>query len=504
MIKKPELLLKTFLIQGLLMINTFLMMSQNIFTQHSDIGSVKHAGSVVFDPNSETYTLSGSGKNMWFNDDEFFFLYKKTSGNFILNSMLEWVGKGVETHRKAGIIIRENLAPGSKYISISYHAGDGLISMQYRDSKDSATKEIKFDTQFLNVLQLEKDENEIVAKACKYGEVLKSIGKLNMSFPSDSFYLGLFVCSHNQDVIETCKFHNTRLYIPAKKGFIPYKDYIGSNLEIIDIETGLRKTIYQTPDGIEAPNWTKDGKFMFYNSKGLIFRISASGGNPVQINTDFANSNNNDHGLSPDGKQLVISHHAKEKKSGENSTIYILPIEGGKPKEITKNSPSYWHGWSVDGKWLIYTAKRDNNWNIHKISVNGGKETKLTDNEFLNDGSDFTPNGKYIWFNSNRTGTMQIWRMKADGTEQTQITFDNYQNWFAHPSPDGKKVVFLSYPPEVNSADHPYYKLVMLRIMDIDGNNQKVIAYLYGGQGTINVPSWLADSKKVAFVSNSN
>jgi Tol biopolymer transport system component len=43
----------------------------------------------------------------------------------------------------------------------------------------------------------------------------------------------------------------------------------------------------------------------------------------------------------------------------------------------------------------------------------------------------------------------------------------------------------------------------MLRLMPVSGGAPKVIAYLYGGQGTINVNSWSPDSKHIAFVSNS-
>jgi TolB protein len=96
---------------------------------------------------------------------------------------------------------------------------------------------------------------------------------------------------------------------------------------------------------------------------------------------------------------------------------------------------------------------------------------------------------------------MQIWRMKADGTEQEQVTFDNYQNWFAHPSPDGKWLIYISYPPEVAATNHPHNQRVMLRMQSVDGTESKVVAHIYGGQGTFNVPSWSPDSKKVAFVS---
>ncbi len=477
--------------------------SIGIFDNVSDIGKVKSKGSCQYDSLTEKYNLKGSGKNLWFNNDEFFFVWKKMKGDFILTTWLNWIGKGVEPHRKAGLIIRESLDPGARYIDIANH-GEGLISMQYRMEKASITKEIQCSAKSTPILQLEKSGDTIYTRVAHLKEPLEKVGELRMHFDSDEYYIGLFVCAHNVDVVEEVKFVNTRLEIPAKKNFIPYTDYIGSRLEIMDVETGLRKVIYESSIPFEAPNWTKDGKYLIVNSKGLIYQIPSEGGKLKLINTDFANANNNDHGISPDGKQLVISHHAKDRSAGENSVIYTLPITGGVPKQITKNSPSYWHGWSPDGKYLIYTARRNNQWDIYQISSIGGEEVQLTNNKFLNDGSECSTDGNFIWFNSNRTGTMQIWRMKADGSEQTQITFDSYQNWFAHQSPDGKKVIILSYPPEVNSSDHPYYKHVMLRIMDINDLKPTVIAYLYGGQGTINVPSWSPDSKKIAFVSNTD
>lgn len=271
---------------------------------------------------------------------------------------------------------------------------------------------------------------------------------------------------------------------------------VESTLEVFTLATSERTVVYKAPVHFEAPNWSRDDKFLFYNSEGKIYTIPVKGGEPTLLFTGFAQKCNNDHGLSPDGTKLVVSHH--ESETGK-SIIYTLPIAGGDPEQITPKGPSYWHGWSQDGKQLAYCAERNGEYDIYTIPVKGGVEKRLTTAKGLDDGPDYTANGKYIYFNSVRTGKMKIWRMKPDGTQQKQVTFDAYNDWFAHPSPDGKWIVFVSYEPDVEG--HPANKNVMLRLMPIGGGQIKVLAKLFGGQGTINVPSWSPDSKKFAFVS---
>jgi TolB protein len=268
-----------------------------------------------------------------------------------------------------------------------------------------------------------------------------------------------------------------------------------STLEIISIASKERKVIYTAKDHFEAPNWSRDGKYFLINKEGKIYKLPLDGSKPELINTGFAIKCNNDHGISPDGKQLAISDQSKDGKS----YIYVLPVEGGTPRLITQLAPSYWHGWSPDGKTLAYCAERNGNYDIYSIPVEGGDEKRLTDAPGLDDGPDYSPDSKYIYFNSERSGLMQIWRMTNDGSEQVQITSDEYSNWFAHPSPDGKWIVFLSYEKDVNG--HPANKDVMLRIMSAEYEKTEVLAKLFGGQGTINVPSWSPDSKSLAFVS---
>jgi Tol biopolymer transport system component len=177
----------------------------------------------------------------------------------------------------------------------------------------------------------------------------------------------------------------------------------------------------------------------------------------------------------------------------------VVPIGGGTPRRVTENSPSYWHGWSPDGKTLAFVGQRNGDFDIYTISPAGGAETRLTTAKGLDDGPEYSPDGKYIYFNSERTGHMQIWRMNADGSDQQQVFSDESNNWFPHISPDGKWMAFVTYEPDVSG--HPGNKNVMLRLMSVDDKKITVLAKLFGGQGTMNVPSWSPDSKRLAFVS---
>ena len=276
----------------------------------------------------------------------------------------------------------------------------------------------------------------------------------------------------------------------------PEDKVLESSLETYNIETGERKVVYRVKDHIEAPNWSADGSYFLFNSHGKLYTIPVEGGEPEQLDTGFADNCNNDHGFSPDGSMLAISHSPE----GEGSKIYVMPATGGTPRLVTEKAPSYWHGWSPDGKTLVYPAQRNGEFDIYAISVEGGEETRLTDAKGLDDGAEYTPDGKWIYFNSVRSGVMKIYRMRPDGTGVEQITSNKeYGDWFPHPSPDGKNMVFLSYDSSVEG--HPPNKNVVLRLMPMNGGEPEVVVELFGGQGTINVPSWAPDSKKFAFVS---
>jgi len=467
------------------------------FEGQADIGRVKLPGNATYDSATARYTLEGSGANIWGNQDAFHFLYKRMTGDFILRARVTFIGKGVEPHRKIGWMIRQSLDPGSPHVSAAIH-GSGLVSLQFRNEKNGVTAERQSALNAANVVQLERRGSRFIMSIAKWGDTLSTIAVDSVAL-GNAVYAGLFICSHNDKVLEKAVFRNVRIIIPAKEDFAPYHDYIGSNIELMDVFSGNRKIIYQSGISLQAPNWTKGGNSLIYNSKGLMYRLDLKTLQSRQIFTGPERNINNDHVISFDGNTLGISNTPEH---GKSSLVYTLPLEGGTPKLITPEGPSYLHGWSPDGKYLVFTGQRNGEFDIYRVPSQGGKEQRLTSAKGLDDGPEYSPDGKYIYFNSVRSGTMQIWRMKADGSDQQQMTHDDLNNWFPHVSPDGKWIVFISFPLSVKPDDHPFYKHVYLRIMPAAGGKPRVIAYVYGGQGTINTPSWSPDSKHIAFVSN--
>ncbi len=268
-----------------------------------------------------------------------------------------------------------------------------------------------------------------------------------------------------------------------------------SSIEIFNIRTREQRVVWQTEGLFEAPNWSPDGQYLMLNSEGLIYRLALSGDPlPTKVDTGFATQCNNDHGISPDGSLIAISDKVEFRKPA----IYVLPSIGGMPKLVTENLPSYWHGWSPDGRSFAYCGIRNDEFDIYTIGINGGTEKRLTFGEGRNDGPDYSPDGRWIYFNSSRTGLMQIWRVPAEGGVAERITNSYSGDWFPHPSPKGDKVVFISYKPDV--FDHPRDQQIEVRLMGMDGANVETLFELFGGQGTMNSPNWSPAGDEFAYV----
>jgi Tol biopolymer transport system component len=261
-----------------------------------------------------------------------------------------------------------------------------------------------------------------------------------------------------------------------------------------DLVTGDVSVVLCVEGHVEAPNWHPEG-YLLVNGGGRLFRVPLGAPELVPVDTGVAVGLNNDHGISPDGRWIALS----DKEETGQSCIYVMPVGGGALRRITQRVPSWWHGWSPDGERIVYAAARGGGpVLVYGCVLDGSDERCLTPGFDHCDGPDYSADGAWVWFNGEREGRVDLWRVRPDGSAMERMTDGETVDWFPHPSPDGSQVVFLAYPP--GTQGHPGGLEVALCLMPQEGGPVREVLRLFGGQGTINVPSWAPDGRAFAFV----
>lgn len=313
-------------------------------------------------------------------------------------------------------------------------------------------------------------------------------------------------------VLETAVFSSVSMQaMPAARA--PQPGY-RSRIVIFDLRDKSIRTVYQADTVWEAPNWSPDGKYLLANSGGRIYRIAVDGGAaPEVVNIDPSLRLNNDHAPSPDGKMIAFSASSPTSRA---SQVYLANADGSNAHLMVSTTPSYFHGWSPDGKYLSYVYQHPaangvpSNYDIFRIPAAGGAVEQLDSNPGYDDGPDYSPDGKWIYFNSDRSGSWDVWRIPADGAgpndqKAEQVTSDELEDWFPHPSPDSKWLLFLSFA-KGTATHNDKLPGTMIRMMPMPGDRLaktpqiQVLTTFFGGQGTINVNSWSPDSTRFAYV----
>ena len=484
-----------------------------IFEARQDVGANPMPGAAVYDAPTGEYRVTGGGANIWAATDAFHFVWKRVTGDFGLSADVQFVGTGAVAHRKAVLMIRQDLTPDSAYADVALH-GDGLTSLQFRPTAGAGTQEIRSTVNAPLHIRIERRGNSFIAYAGKSGEPWTATAPQEVNLPGN-VYVGLGVCSHDAGVLETAIFSNVQLNqeghpIVSNQPPHPPASHFRSKITIYDLATRSTRVVYQADQVIEAPNWSRDGKFLLINTEGNLYRLPLQGsGEPKPEQIDLSPGSylcNNDHDLSRDGNWLAFSASSP---SSHQSQVYLAKAVGSGVRLMTPAAPSYFHGWSPDGKWLAFVGQREGAFHLYRVSADGGAEQQLTSQGTYDDGTEYSPDGKWIYFNSNRSGSWHVWRMPADGAgpgdvKAEQITSDDWEDWFPHFSPDGKHMLVFSFP-KGTKTHNDRMDGVVLRLMPAPGEKLEpakldILLRFYGGQGTINVNSWSPDSRQFAFV----
>jgi len=185
-----------------------------LFDQQVDVGAVQIPGSASYDAARQEYLVQSSGTNMWGEHDEFHFVWKRVKGDFTVQAVAEFIGEGVEPHRKLGVIVRASLDPRSPHINACRH-GDGLTSLQFRRSEGAPTGEKRFEINGPDFIELARKGGVYTMSVARSGEAVVSQSLDDVAL-GDEVYVGLYVCAHNNGVSERAVFRNVRLVTPPK------------------------------------------------------------------------------------------------------------------------------------------------------------------------------------------------------------------------------------------------------------------------------------------------
>src|SRR5580704_3778383 len=291
-----------------------------IFDDHLDIGHPKLAGDATYDAATQVYNLKGAGDNIWFNRDEFHFVYKKIKGDFILTADFAFTGDtaGAIGHRKTGWMIRESTDEGAASANACKHI-DGLVVLQWRPYRGMYMRDPEEERFYPKkggqTIQLERIGKVITMKIAHPGEPLQLVGSCMTDALEKDVLVGLYVCSHDSNQVASAKVWNVRIDKPVIHEYTsnphvvagPVRDVLGSRLEILDLSDNTRKVIHEAPGRFEAPNYMPDGKKLLFNQDGSLWTIPIDGGSPEKLNTGDVAKINNDHMISFDHKNLGIS-----------------------------------------------------------------------------------------------------------------------------------------------------------------------------------------------------
>lgn len=311
--------------------------SVGTFEGHEDVGDVLHAGSAEYDPGSKIYTLTGSGENMWFGKDEFQFVWKKVSGDFVLTADIAFPEAGGNAHKKAVLMARQSLAGDAVYADVAVH-GNGLTSLQAREETGANTREVGIDSAHPQTARLEKHGDFFYMSLAGPDGEMKFSGA-SMRIPMKTpFYVGIGVCAHDKDALAKAVFSKVSLTEGDSGKPADARQYWTT--ERVAVSSTDRRVV-----SVETSPPETAGKAVVYPSSG-----------------DYVNCFPRE---SPDGTQVAVLSYERGTlgcPAGKEVLLRVISKADGKAKVLARfvggpetlgDSP-----WSADGKSLEFVSRQ--------------------------------------------------------------------------------------------------------------------------------------------------
>jgi TolB protein len=332
---------------------------EGIFEGKGDIGMVLHPGSVEYDAANGAYRLTGSGENMWFAADAFHFVWKKVSGDVSITADITFPTTGGNAHKKAALLIRQSLEAGSAYADAALH-GNGLTSLQFRETAAANTHEIQASVTGPRRLRLTKQGNYLYMSVAMPGEELHPAGGAMRIEINGPFYIGIGVCAHDKDAVESAVFRNVQIG-PALSATAANNVY--STVETITVSSTDRRVAYFAPGSIEAPRWLPDNTLEFAQDR-MGYRIPVDGGTPQPSENDrSAREAGEIRATSPDGKRVVfvsIMNPTRFNPAYQEATLQMMTVSDQKVTTLARllAGPGTLSSaaWSPDGKRVTFVS----------------------------------------------------------------------------------------------------------------------------------------------------
>lgn len=354
------------------------------FVDHRDIGQPIAPGAASYDPASGIYRITGLGRNMWADHDDFHYAWKRMSGDIIADTKLDFVtpapppGATGFLHRKGGIVLRQDLDPDSAYVDV-LRMGNQQMSLQYREVKGGPTRLIWINTPQQDAVRLVKIGDYA------YLSTVGSDGKLHPAGGSfklriiGSYYVGLGVCPHDETAHETMAFRDVHIAALPRGAARPS----GETLQTINVATVAEQTaLYHSDAPIAVTTWSPDSRWLYFTSRGAARRAVAWDSDKIETAASHQRATPASPGqplangatlgiarrFSPDGKWIayLTGEAGRSPSVDQDVVLHTAPVTDGKPvTEKAVTLVKLWGNaaslppaaWSPDGKTLAFISR---------------------------------------------------------------------------------------------------------------------------------------------------